>query len=45
MPKSPQRFLRRPWARRALPAGIAAILVVAGTAVTHANANASPVDA
>ena len=45
MPKSPQRFLPRPWARRALPAGVAAILVVAGTAVTHANANASAVDA
>jgi multidrug efflux pump subunit AcrA (membrane-fusion protein) len=44
VPKNPQRFLSRPWAR-AIPAGVAAILVVAGTAVTHANANASPVDA
>jgi len=45
VPKNPQRFLRRAWVRRALPAGIAAGLVVAGTAVTRANANTSPVDA
>ena len=44
MPKVPQRFLRRTWVRRALPAGVAAALVVAGTAVTRANANSNPID-
>ena len=44
MPKAPQRFLRRTWVRRALPTGVAAVLVIAGTAVTRANANSSPVD-
>ena len=44
MPEIPQRFLQRTWVRRALPAGVAAALVVAGTAVTRANANASPID-
>ena len=45
MPDNPKRLLRRTWVRRALPAGIATVLVVAGTAVTRANANSSPVDA
>jgi len=44
VPEVPQRFLRRTWVRRTLPAGVAAVLVIAGTAVTRANANASPVD-
>jgi len=44
VPKVPQRFLRRTWVRRALPAGVAAALVVAGTAVTRANANSNPID-
>jgi len=44
VPKAPQRFLRRTWVRRALPTGVAAVLVIAGTAVTRANANSSPVD-
>jgi multidrug efflux pump subunit AcrA (membrane-fusion protein) len=45
VPDNPKRLLRRTWVRRALPAGIATVLVVAGTAVTRANANGSPVDA
>ena len=44
MPEVPQRFLRRTWVRRALPAGVAVALVVGGTAVTRANANANPID-
>jgi multidrug efflux pump subunit AcrA (membrane-fusion protein) len=44
VPRIPQPLLRRPWVRRTLPAGVAAVLVLAGTAVTRANANASPVD-
>ena len=44
MPEVPQPFLRRTWVRRALPAGVAVALVVGGTAVTRANANANPID-
>ena len=44
MPETPRRFLRRTWVRRTLPAGIAAVVIVAGTAVPRANANAGPVD-
>ena len=44
MPEIPARFLRRTWVRRALPAGVAAVLVVAGTAMTRANATASPIN-
>ena len=44
MPKIPRRLLRRRWVRRAVPAGVVAVLVVAGAVVTRANANASPID-
>jgi len=44
VPEVPQRLLRRTWVRRTLPAGVAAVLVVAGTVVTRANASASPID-
>jgi len=37
-------FLRRTWVRRTIPAGVAAFIVVAGTAVVRTNASASPVD-
>ena len=44
MPETPQRFLRRTWVRRAIPAGVVAALVVAGTAVVRTNASATPID-
>jgi multidrug efflux pump subunit AcrA (membrane-fusion protein) len=44
VPKTTQRFLHRTWVRRALPVGVAAVVVIAGTAVTRVNANANAVD-
>ena len=44
MPEVHQRFLRRPWVRRALPASVVAILVVGGTVIVRNNATASPLD-
>jgi multidrug efflux pump subunit AcrA (membrane-fusion protein) len=46
VPKTTQRFLHQRWVRRALPVSVAAVVVIAGTAVTrvNANANASAVD-
>ncbi|MHB8186474.1 MAG: efflux RND transporter periplasmic adaptor subunit [Dermatophilaceae bacterium] len=44
MPEARQRFLRRTWVRRAVPAAAVTVLVVAGTAVVRTNANATPVD-
>jgi len=44
VPETQQPFLHRRWVRRVLPAGVAAVLVIAGTLVTRANASASPLD-
>ena len=44
MPEITRRHRRPTWLRRALPAGVAAILVVAGTVVVRNSASASPVD-
>jgi trimeric autotransporter adhesin len=44
VPDYPRSFLRNAWVRRVLPTGVVAAIVVAGTVVTRANANASPND-
>jgi multidrug resistance efflux pump len=44
MPEIGRALLHRTWVRRAIPAGVAAILVVGTTAAVRNNASASPVD-
>jgi multidrug resistance efflux pump len=44
VPEISHRLPRRTWVRRALPAGVVAILVVGGTVIVRNNATASPVD-
>jgi multidrug efflux pump subunit AcrA (membrane-fusion protein) len=44
VPETHQKFLRRPWVRRVIPAGVATVIVIGGTAVVRTNASASPID-
>ena len=44
VPEPRKPFQRRTWVRRAVPIGVVAVLVGAGTAVVRTNASASPID-
>jgi multidrug efflux pump subunit AcrA (membrane-fusion protein) len=44
VPEPRKPFQRRTWVRRAIPIGVVAVLVGAGTAVVRTNASATPVD-
>ena len=44
MPEPRKPFQRRTWVRRAIPIGVVAVLVGAGTAVVRTNASATPLD-
>ena len=44
MPEPRKPFQRRTWVRRAVPIGVVAVLVGAGTAVVRTNASATPLD-
>jgi multidrug efflux pump subunit AcrA (membrane-fusion protein) len=44
VPETPKPILRRRRLRRAIPAGVVAVLVVGGIAVVRTNASASPLD-
>jgi multidrug efflux pump subunit AcrA (membrane-fusion protein) len=44
VPEPRKPFQRRTWVRRAIPIGVVAVLVGAGTAVVRTNASATPLD-
>src|SRR5471032_1692254 len=44
VPETRQTFFRRTWVRRVIPTGVAAVVVVGGTAAVRINASASPID-